>query len=305
MSFALSTSWNALRYENAKDMLFEIKGLGFEKVELGFNLTVSMVEAIERIQKEQDINVISLHNFCPIPPRLKRDIALPDYYAMSSFDEEERRLAVKYTQVTIDLAARLGAKAVVLHCGRVQIPDKTRILIQLYETGQKETKEFKAIKTAMQKERADNYKPFFKNSLRSLDQLNRYAQKKGVYLGIETRFYYHEIPSFEEIGIILNEFKGANLFYWHDTGHAQVMENLGFCRHEEYLNLYGPQMLGMHLHDISGGRDHQPPGKGKLDFCALKKYIGKNVLKILEIHHPATAHDIKEAKEYLAGILDG
>ena len=43
----------------------------------------------------------------------------------------------------------------------------------------------------------------------SLDRLNREAEKKGVTLCIENRYYLHEIPSFDEIGSILNEFKGG------------------------------------------------------------------------------------------------
>ncbi|MGD0335795.1 MAG: sugar phosphate isomerase/epimerase [Candidatus Omnitrophota bacterium] len=305
MPFALSTSWNAFRHDNAKDMLFEIKKLGFRDVELGFNLSPLMVTDAAKLQKKGEVRILSIHNFCPIPRGLKRNIVLPDYYAMSSLDEDERALSLKYTRKTIDTAALLGAKAVVLHCGRVQIPDKTRALIALYEAGLKDTGEFRAQKSSMQKERKVSSGPFFQNTLRSLNILNSYARKKGVRLGIETRFYHREIPSIEEIGIILKEFKGGNLSYWHDTGHAQLMENLGFWRHMQYLDLYGSSMLGIHLHDITKGRDHQAPGKGEFDFRILKKYLNSAVLKILEIHQPATAGDIKEATKYISGLLNG
>lgn len=305
MELALSASWNAANHTNGKDLLFEIKELGFDKVELSFNLTAVMLEEIIHSPKQQLPEIISVHNFCPIPDNLKREAALPDCYNLASLNQGIRECALKYTKRTIDAASCLGAKAVVLHCGRVEIPDRMRSLIDLYAHGLAEDNEFKEIRSEMIKERRAHAKPFFENALKSLEELNAYAVAKKIAIGVETRFYYREIPSFEETKVILDKFKSSNIFYWHDIGHAQVMQNLGFNCHKDYLEQYSHRMIGIHLHDLKGCQDHLAPAKGEFDFSSLVPFIKAETLKVMEAHQPATGLDLVEAKKFLNRIFNG
>ena len=305
MAFALSASWNAFRHTDGNQLLFEIKQAGFREIELSFNLTVSMVQQIQKTAGREGLDIISLHNYCPIPDEVPREEALPDCYSISSCDEVERNFALKYAKRSIETAAELGAKAVVLHCGRVEVADNTRPLVDLVNRGLKGSKEFKSMFDRAVQERKSVAQKFLAQALRSLDELNAWARERNVLLGVETRFYYREIPSFEEIGIILDKFKGSNISYWHDTGHAQIMEMVGFSRHAEFLKHYGSRMVGIHLHDVLNGQDHLAPSQGTVDFNQLTPYLSKDTLKVIEAHHPATVDQLKKSEEYLRRVFDG
>jgi len=304
MTLAISTSWNAYRFDDGEKLLFEISRLGFKAIELSFNLDSGMIEGITDSARRLKIDIVSLHNYCPIPDGLSRKEALPDYYSLASLGKEERFLAVKYAKRSIDTASRLGAKAVVLHCGRVEIPDYTRQLINLYNQGMDNSAEFMELKEKMSRARALEAAKFLSQALISIEELNTYAKAKDVLLGIETRFYHREIPDIDEIGIILDKFKNSQVYYWHDTGHAQLMENLGFLRHRDFLERYGERLIGVHLHDILGCQDHLTPLEGKIDFTIIKPYLRQGTLKVIEAHQPATAEAIIKSRNFISQLYD-
>lgn len=304
MALAISTSWNAYRFNDGKKLLFEISQLGFKAIELSFNLSSAMVGQIAQEARKLDISIVSSHNYCPIPDGVNRESALPDYYSLAALDEQGRALALKFTKRSIDTANRLGAKVVVLHCGRVQVPDYTRQLINLYNQGLKDSIEFTELKARMVREREGECAKFLAQALISLDELNVYAKLKGVLLGIETRFYHREIPDLNEIGVILNKFNNSQVYYWHDTGHAQLMENLGLARHKDFLERYGSRLIGIHLHDILDCQDHLAPLQGKIDFQMFKPYLKKDSLKVIEAHQAASAEGLIKSRNFISQLYD-
>ena len=172
MSLAISTSWNAHRFDDGEKLLFEISQLGFRAIELSFNLSSGMVDQIAESSRRLKISIESLHNYCPVPDGLNRKQALPDCYSLASLDKEERFLAVKYAKRSIDTASRLGAKVVVLHCGRVEVPDYTRQLINFYNQGKNNSAEFLELKERMLRERALEAEKFLAQALISIEELN-------------------------------------------------------------------------------------------------------------------------------------
>ena len=139
--------------------------------------------------------------------------------------------------------------------------------------------------------------------LGSLDKLNREAERQGVILGIENRSHFHEIPNFEEIGIILREFGGGRIRYWHDVGHAFVQENMGICKQKALLEAYAHSMAGIHVHDVRGIEDHMAPGQGDVDFEQFKPYIKPETIQILELHPKVNREAIKKGRSIIEGAL--
>ncbi len=304
MSFALSTSWNAFRLSQGRKIVKQIKDIGFDKIELSFALDAATLKDILDLSKKNAIEVVSLHNFCPIPDGLIRETALPDSYSLASKDEKQRKAAVFFTKKSIDCCHRFRADALVLHSGRVEIEDETRSLMELYSNGLKNTHQYSEIFAKMKQDRNKKADIYFSQAIKSLKELADYAQESGISLGIENRFYYREIPNFDELKIIFASLKNKPVFYWHDTGHAAVAENLGFVNSSnQYLDAYADKLIGMHLHDVVGCRDHLAPLKGELDFSKLKPYLKNNTLKVIEAHYPATSQEIIKGKDYLEKIL--
>jgi sugar phosphate isomerase/epimerase len=136
--------------------------------------------------------------------------------------------------------------------------------------------------------------------LLSLDRIHAEAARLGVYLGVENRLYSHQIPDLEEVNIILNEFRGGNIGYWHDCGHAHVQACLRLVEHESWLAHYASELLGVHFHDARGLEDHLAPGSGEVDFDMVARYLRPDTVRVLEVHPKVTTAEIQQAVLLLA-----
>ena len=139
----------------------------------------------------------------------------------------------------------------------------------------------------------------------SLNELSAHAESAGVKLGLETRYYYGEIPSLDEFGMIFGSIPSPALGYWHDTGHAHTMEVLGIASQEDFLSRYGDRLIGMHLHDAVGGSDHRALGRGEIDFPKIMEYVRRDTAIVLEIHGRASESEIIRSREIACSLLKG
>ena len=129
-----------------------------------------------------------------------------------------------------------------------------------------------------------------------LRRIIEYAASKNVRIGLEGRRDYEEIPTERELAELLEEMNSPHLGYWHDFGHSQIKENLGFIDHAEWLRAIGPRAFGCHVHDcIWPARDHQPPFTGGVDFEKLVPLLPTNCLFVWEMNPNKTADAIRQS----------
>jgi hypothetical protein len=87
-----------------------------------------------------------------------------------------------------------------------------------------------------------------------------------------------------------------HLGYWHDFGHSQIKENLGFIDHAEWLRVVGSRAFGCHVQDcVWPARDHQPPFTGGIDFEKLVPLLPTNCLFVWEMNANRTADAIRRS----------
>lgn len=277
-------------------MLREIQGLGFELVELGHGIRISLVPGIQRMAEAGKVRFSSLHNFCPLPVEVLT--ASPDCYEYSAVDRRDRDRAVRQTLQTIDFAANLGAPAVVLHCGSVRMNPITDELVALAQRGELLSRGYVRRKLAAVRRREQRAPAHLERVRECLQPIVARAAEKNIQLGIEGRRGYEEIPSERELPWLLDEIAAAHVGYWHDMGHIQVKENLGFLDHAEWLRLIGPRAIGCHMQDVNWpAQDHQAPFLGEMkDLAELTRLLPESCQMVWELSPRRTRDEIVQAR---------
>jgi sugar phosphate isomerase/epimerase len=300
--FAFSTCWNSERHIDGRAMVNEVRALGFDYVELGHGTRLSLLTGVQEAVAAGEIKISSLHNFCPIPLGVMGPA--PNYYLPSSRDEEERKYAVRQTLRTIDCAAALGAKAVVMHLGQVPMRNYTVRLLDLHVEGRADSPKYRRLsEKAIAVRNKKRQKPL-DQVYRTLDEVLPRAKEMGVKIGMETRFGIEEIPNEEEAEQILTRFGTDTILYWHDVGHAAVKETLGLMSVDGILNRFRGRTAGIHLQDFSPPvEDHLPPGLGTYDFGRLTPFITDNMVLAWEIHPHWKAEDITDGVKRVHDLL--
>ena len=282
-------------------MLREIRELGFEFTELSHGIRMSLVEGVLQAVDAGEIRISSLHNFCPLPMGVAH--ASPNLFLFSAEAPRERDLALKCTIKTLDFAVRVRAPLVVLHLGCVEMKDYTKKLEGLLAAGRKESAKYEAVATEAAERREAKKVKFLERTYETLRKIIPEAEARGLRLGIENREALEEIPFESDFMFFFNEFKSPAVTYWHDTGHAQIKENLGFIQHAMHLESLADRLAGFHIHDVQPPcRDHCPPGSGMVDFAALKPFVKPAHLKVFEFGPTLTAEEVRSGAEHVRRI---
>jgi sugar phosphate isomerase/epimerase len=299
--YSLSTCWNSHRHTDGRDLLREIRELGFEYVELSHGTRISLLPGILDAVDAGEMKISSLHNFCPLPMGVNH--AAPNLFQFSAEKPRERDLAVRYTLKTLEFAARVKAPLVVLHLGSIDMKDYTSKLAHLAEQGEQDLPKYKKLCLEADLKREAKKTKYVEHSCDTLRRVLPDAESRGLKLGIENRESLEELPLDSDWQLFFKDFSSAAVGYWHDTGHAQIKANLGFIDHALQLESLRHRLFGFHIHDVKfPGRDHCAPGSGMIDFAALKPLVKPEHIKVFEFSPMLKVEEVKSGVAHVKRI---
>ena len=275
-----------------------VRAAGGRRIEINYMPTR---EQLEQLLARPDLSVSSVHNFCPRPTD-HTGARVPDP-SLIAVDNDERASAVALTKSTMDLARRVGADAIVVHAGDLTVlPDDEARLDALYREGGIGTDAAASLRERIVTTRRALAAPACERLAASLADLVPYAEASGVRLGLETRQDYRDLPGVDDLADLFDRFSSTMLGYWHDTGHAQRQANLGYTHADTWLERFGHRLVGLHLHDCEGLRDHLIPGRGRVDFTSVVSYLRPDTVPACEVDYYYEVADIREGLEYLRAL---
>ncbi|MFA5262643.1 MAG: TIM barrel protein [Opitutaceae bacterium] len=309
LPLSLSSCWLSHRHQDGYAMLKEIADMGFSHVELSHGVRITLVPGIIKAVEDGIIKVSSCHNFCPLPAGVIHPA--PNLFEPSSQDHREQDQWLRNTKRSIDLAAQVKARVLVCHLGSVVFfwfnpARKLRYYMRSHPQGKyaDDPKYISVRDAALAKMR--KRMPRFVETLES----NRataleYAKQRGIAIGCENRERFDELPldgDFEALFSALPP--DSPVGYWHDTGHADLKENMALLNHREHLTRNAPRLIGFHLHDVSShSQDHQAIGSGRIDFKMVSEFWRPGHILVLELSPHLGPEEVLSSKRYVESLL--
>lgn len=304
--YSFSTMWNLRRHNVGREMIEEIKGLGFANIELNYNVNDDMLATIIPMVEAGDIKISSVHNVFPFIS----DTTYDTDSVMLGFDDPlKRQYAVELLQRSIDYADRLGAQGVVVHPGEVPFDyNIDAALKKLWLEEGKDSPAYQALWLNMLEQRDALAGLHVRRITESLEQACSYIARKGfsIAIGIETRSRCYQIPTLQEAERIMNDLQGAPVYLWYDIGHGMMMERMGLYHNAAEIRRLKHRVLGVHIHETVGLVDHWCPYIQSEDmhtFDAFLPVIEAAPLKVYELRAPNSAEQIQQSFEIMSGKL--
>jgi len=308
-TLALSTSWNSFRHTDGLEMLREIAGLGFECAELSHGIRIVLLPGIIRGVEEGVIKISSTHNFCPLPTGISQ--AAPNLFEPSALNHPEQEQWLRHTKRSIDFAAQVRARVLVMHLGSVPFFwfNPAKALKTFVRKNPTVTVPDDAAYRALLKQSCEKLRkrmgPYWTQMKENLEKIRVYAHERGVSLGLENREKFDEMPFDDDFPALIESLAQPNTFgYWHDTGHADIKQGMGMLEHRLHLEKNAPRLLGFHLHDVTpDGKDHQAVGAGRINFNMISEFWRQEHLLTLELSPRVKLEDVISSKQRIEGLI--
>ena len=299
---SLSTSCFGNPAMSTPELLAAVRRMGFEAMEYAVSPVVLDPDAVAAAVAAGEITVTSVHALAGLtnPTGVKINNQGGD---LGSPDDLKRYATIEAMCRTVELARRLGARAVVVHCGGIEgrVADRCRDLMRDWSTWRTSPLLGEALEDIRIMRRME-VEPYIERTIASLDAV---LQRVGEFpLGLETRFVYCQVPLPDELERIWRELGRDCLYYWHDVGHARIQQLFGGLPEMSWLDRFGHRLLGVHLHDMVGARDHQVPGTGELDLAEVSRRLaGRDCIRVLELGTSYVPEAIIAGRKHLESLL--
>lgn len=291
-------------------MLQEMVRLGFEYVELSHGIRITLVPGVLRGLNERFVQVSSTHNFCPLPPAITQ--AAPNLFESSApaGQGHEHDQWLRHTRRTLDFAAQVRARAVVMHLGSVHFfwfnpGERLRQYARRHPAAGPAEPRYQRLLTRASARLSRCAPRYWDQTQRSIAEILPYAAEKGVRLGFENRERFEELPRDADFpGLFQSLPPSAPAGYWHDTGHAELKERMGVITQRRQLEANAGRLIGFHLHDVdAAGHDHQPIGKGNIDFKMVREFWQPHHVLVLELSSRASPEDVVDSRKRIENLL--
>jgi sugar phosphate isomerase/epimerase len=292
---SLSTMWAMTNFPTMNDFCSVAQRLGFAGIELNHQVDSSMLAGSDLSQ----CGITSIHEPCPADVNADEQKAR-DWF-ISAEDEQNRKQGVISIQRSLDLAASLGVKAIVVHAGNVRADwNNQKRLYDAYNAGNAGAHGYLKLKDRLTQERAAMAGSRLEAVRKSLLELLDYARPLGIRLGLENRYHFMDIPNCDEMESLLSLGNPGEIGFWYDIGHAQALDRLGFIPHEGWLDRYASRIVGIHIHDVIGITDHRAPGTGEMDFVRLARHLPVDAIHTLELKPDIKYEQVRDSLYFLA-----
>lgn len=290
-------------------MLKEIADMGFTHAELSHGIRIVLVPGILKAVEDGLIKISSTHNFCPLPAGVTQ--SAPNLFEPSQEEPREHEQWLRHTKRSIDFAAQVKARVLVLHLGSVKFwlfPPGRKVQAHLRNNPDIEVATDPKYQAVLRKACAKlrgRMGPFWKQVQKSLGEISAYAKARGIALGCENREKFEELPLDDDFPSLFEALGPETpCGYWHDTGHADIKEGMGVISHRLHLERNAERLLGFHLHDVSAaGKDHQAVGSGRIDFDMISSFWRPEHLLTLELSPRVTPPDVLLSKKRVEELL--
>lgn len=235
-----------VEYNKLNDLVDLCLKLNLTFIELNMNLPYNFIENINPKELRKIINETNI----------EFTMHMPDDADLGTFYKSVRDGYITLFKDTIDWAEEAGVKLLNMHIiegAKMTLPDKK---VYIYEQYSNE---------------------FQSNFIESISMLSKIAEKKNAILAIENSSNFGKSYIQQALK---NSIQYPNISLTWDTGHDAVSK----FTDNEFLMLHENKIAHMHLHDVTGVKDHQPLFEGELNINELLNFAKeKNIRVLIEV----------------------